>query len=275
MPGYLGEIISAHRSATATDDRDIAALTRRAREVPPPRGFAAALRAKGSLAVIAELKRRSPSRGLIAEAYPVTRIASEYAAGGATCISVLTDREFFGGSPDDLLEARRTVDLPVLRKDFTVCPADVLDTRTMGADAILLIVAALADPELAGLLELSLDVGLDVLIEIHDESELRRSLALIASVTGSEESTSVMIGVNQRDLTTFAIRDETVEHLAPKIPDQLLKVAESGVRGLGDAGRLARLGFDAVLVGEHLMTSPHRVSAVADLVAAGERARCS
>ncbi len=275
MPGYLGDIISTHRRTSAADDRDIAALNRRARDMGSTRGFARAIRDNVGLAVIAEIKRRSPSKGLIEARHAVAKVASEYAAGGAACISVLTDHDFFGGSPADLLEARRTVDLPILRKDFTVCAADVLDTRIIGADAILLIVAALDDHELTDLLELSYDVGLDVLIEVHDERELGHCLEAVNALASTTQRESTMIGVNQRDLTTFAIRDEVAELLIAKIPEDLVKVAESGVHGPEDAGRLSALGFDAVLVGEHLMTSLDRSSAVAELAAAGEHARCS
>ncbi|MEZ5177007.1 MAG: hypothetical protein R2746_01645 [Acidimicrobiales bacterium] len=160
MATYLDRILAAHREQAAADLRPVSALVEEARSRPPARGFAAALAGATGLGVIAEVKRRSPSKGDLHAGLDPAQVSTAYAAGGATCLSVLTDREWFGGSPEDLVAARAAVDLPVLRKDFTVCEADVCDARTMGADAVLLIAAALDDAELAGFHQLVHEVGL-------------------------------------------------------------------------------------------------------------------
>jgi indole-3-glycerol phosphate synthase len=217
------------------------------------RGFAAALRGAGEgIAVIAEIKRRSPSRGELHPGLDPARLAGQYAEGGAACLSVLTDEEFFGGSPDDLRAAREAVDLPVLRKDFTVSAADVCDARLMGADAVLLIVAALDDAELRDLHAVATELGLDALVEVHDEAELDRALAAGAD----------LIGVNQRDLTTFEVDPARAQRVAAAMPEGVLRVAESGVQGPDDAAVLAAAGFHAVLVGESLVTSGDPAAAV-------------
>jgi indole-3-glycerol phosphate synthase len=180
-------------------------------------------------------------------------VAAEYEAGGAACLSVLTDREFFGGSPDDLVAARSACSIPVLRKDFTVAANDVCDARLMGADAVLLIVAALEQAELAGLVELARQLGLDVLVEVHDGEELARALD-----AGSE-----LIGVNQRDLRTFEVDHRRALALAAEVPSGVVSVAESGIRGPEDAARLAAAGYDAVLVGESLVPTGGPRAAVA------------
>ncbi len=202
--------------------------------------------------MIAEVKRRSPSRGSLVQDLDSAATAAAYTRGGAACLSVLTDAEYFGGSSADLAEARAASGLPVLRKDFTVAPADVYDARIMGADAVLLIVAALSDDELASLHELAGRVGLDVLVEVHDESELERALAVEPR----------MIGVNQRDLSTFEVDPATAERLAARIPPDVVAVAESGVREPDDARHLADAGYDAVLVGESVVTSHDPAAAV-------------
>jgi indole-3-glycerol phosphate synthase len=183
-------------------------------------------------------------------------VAKVYAAGGAACLSVLTDAEFFGGSADDLAEARSAVDLPVLRKDFTVGTADVCDARLMGADAVLLIVAALAPGELGDLLGAARGLGLDALVEVHDEAE-----AEVALDAGAE-----VIGVNQRDLVTFEVDTQRAVRVAGSLPDHIVRVAESGVRHRDDVTRLADAGFDAVLVGEALVTAPDPGAALASLM---------
>jgi indole-3-glycerol phosphate synthase len=230
----------------------MAPLVAEARAQSLPRGFAAALRDAEGLAVIAEVKRRSPSKGDLAADLDPAALAQAYEQGGATCLSVLTDAEFFGGSPDDLRAARAATRLPVLRKDFTVSPADVCDARIMGADAVLLIAAALDDDELADLHTLALDIGLDALVEVHDEAELDRALAAGAH----------LVGVNQRDLVTFEVDDERAVRVGAAIPPTVVRVAESGVRGPDDAAALADAGFDAVLVGELLVTSGDPAAAV-------------
>ena len=259
MATYLDAILLAHRSGAADDRRDESELRGAAAAVPPARGFADALRRTDGLGVIAEVKRRSPSKGdLFADLDPA-RLAAEYESGGATCLSVLTDEVHFGGSPADLDGARGAVGLPVLRKDFTVSVHDVLDARIMGADCVLLIAAALDDDELATFHAAATEVGLDALVEVHDEAELDRALAVGAT----------LVGVNQRDLVTFEVDHERAVRMAAAFPDGVVSVAESGVRGPDDAAALAEAGYDAVLVGESLVTSGDPAAAVAALRAAG------
>ena len=248
---YLDKILDAHRQAAHADDRDVAELRDRCLAMEPTRGFAAALRAPG-LSVIAEVKRRSPSKGDLAADLDPAEVARAYAEGGASCLSVLTDVDHFGGSPADLQAARAAVELPVIRKDFTVCVADVYDARLMGADAVLLIAAALNDDELGEFSAAAAAVGLTALFEIHDEAELERALAANAEV----------VGVNQRDLVTFEVDQERAVRMAPQIPEGLVRVAESGVRGPEDAAVLYQAGFDAVLVGESVVTAGERAAAV-------------
>jgi indole-3-glycerol phosphate synthase len=255
---YLDRILLAHRAAAAADGRSVEDLRDRVGSMPAPRGFAGALRraaAGGELAVVAEIKRRSPSRGDLVTALDPATVGRQYEAGGAACLSVLTDAEFFGGSADDLVAARDAVAVPVLRKDFTVCATDVYDARIMGADAVLLIVAALADAELAALSRAAADVGIDALVEVHDEEELARALAVGAT----------LVGVNQRDLATFEVDRARAERVVASIPDGVVAVAESGVRGPADAQRLADAGYHAVLAGESVVTAGDRVAAVASL----------
>jgi indole-3-glycerol phosphate synthase len=258
MATYLDRILARHRAAAAADGRPLADLVDRAGEGPPPRGFRAALVSAGDggrLAVIAEIKRRSPSKGDLAADLDPAVLAKAYQDGEATCLSVLTDAEFFGGSADDLRAARAAAELPVLRKDFTVDPRDVCDARLMGADAVLLIAAALAGDELRRLRALSAEVGLDALVEVHDETEVDRAL----------DAGATLIGVNQRDLRTFEVDTLRAERVAGAIPAAVVKVAESGIRGKEDASRLRAAGFDAILVGETLVRSPDPAAAVREL----------
>jgi indole-3-glycerol phosphate synthase len=262
MATYLDRILAAHRNASAADRRRLEDLLDGARAQPPARGFTAALRreaAAGGLAVIAEVKRRSPSKGDLAADLDPASVAADYAAGGATCLSVLTDEEWFGGSAGDLQAARAAVEIPVLRKDFTVDARDVADARLMGADAVLLIVAALDDAELADLHALGAELDLDVLVEVHDEAELDRALTVGAA----------LVGVNQRDLVTFEVDTDRAVRVAAAMPEGIVRVAESGVRGPDDAARLAEAGFHAVLVGESVVTSGDRRLAVQALRSAG------
>lgn len=256
MGTYLDRILAAHRAVAGDDDRPFEALLDEAREAPPPRGFRAALRAPaGSVAVIAEIKRRSPSKGDLFPDLDPAEVARAYERGGAACLSVLTDADFFGGSVTDLQAARRAVSLPVLRKDFTVSARDVCDTRIMGADAVLLIVAALDQAELTDLLGLARDLGIDALVEIHDEVELERALAAGAD----------LVGVNQRDLVTFEVDTARAARVAPRIPDRVVRVAESGIGGPADAAALVDAGYHALLVGESLVTSGDPAAAVSAL----------
>lgn len=258
---YLERIVTAHRTRASADDRNLATVEASAFAVAEPtRGFAAALRAPG-LSVIAEIKRRSPSKGDLAPGLDPSALAAAYRDGGAACLSVLTDVDHFGGSVADLQVARATSGLPVLRKDFTVCEADVYDARIMGADCVLLIAAALSDDELFSLHQTATAVGLDVLVEIHDERELARALGVGAS----------LIGVNQRDLRTFQVDHDRARRVGAAMPGSVVRVAESGVRGPADAASLANAGFDAVLVGESLVTSADPSGGVRALRAVIER----
>lgn len=255
MTTYLDKIIVAHRDAVSGDERSLDELVERARGVEPPRGFRQALIDANGLAVISEIKRRSPSKGEINPGVNPAEWAAAYERGGATCLSVLTDVEFFGGSADDLAEARSAVDIPVLRKDFTVSAKNVCDARLMGADAVLLIVAALDDVELADFHDLATDLRMDVLVEAHDEAEVDRALSVGAS----------MIGVNQRDLVTFEVDQARAVRVAARLPVDVVRVAESGIGGPEDAAALLAAGYRAVLVGESLMTSGDPQAAVAAL----------
>jgi indole-3-glycerol phosphate synthase len=240
----------------ATDGRPLDELVDEAGRMAPTRGFGRALTATDGLAVIAEIKRRSPSKGALNVDLDAAGVARAYESGGAACLSVLTDAEFFGGSVDDLAAARAATALPVLRKDFTVSPRDVADARLMGADAVLLIAAALGRLELIELHQLATGLGLDVLVEVHDEPELEIAL----------ECGAVLVGVNQRDLVTFEVDHERAARMATAIPATVIKVAESGVRDRGDAQRLAAAGYDAILVGETLVTSGDPTVALQDLL---------
>jgi indole-3-glycerol phosphate synthase len=228
-----------------------------AKTVAPTRGFIQRLRDDSlhQLAVIAEIKRRSPSKGVLREGIDASDLARSYESGSASCLSVLTDDVSFGGSVDDLLQARVATALPVLRKDFTVSELDVCDARIMGADCVLLIAAALSQPELVAFHQLAIEIGLDVLVETHDETEVER--ALLAGAT--------MIGVNQRDLVTFQVDHERAVRMASVIPIGVIRVAESGVRDANDAQSLRDAGYDAVLVGESLVVSNDPASVIASL----------
>jgi indole-3-glycerol phosphate synthase len=255
MATYLDNILEHHRLIAAADHRPIEAMISDAQQMPATRGFAAALRNHSDLAVIAEIKRRSPSKGdLFADLDPEA-LAKAYEAGGASCLSVLTDAPHFGGSVADLRLARDACSLPVIRKDFTVCERDVVDTRIMGADCVLLIAAALDKSELLALHELATGVGLDVLVEIHDEAELEVALTAGASI----------VGVNQRDLVTFRVDHERAVRMAGLIPANVVRIAESGVRDRADAQSLRAAGYDAVLVGESLVTAADPAAAIAEL----------
>lgn len=245
MTTYLDLILEAHREAAAADDRPLESLLEQARALPPTRGFRQALIDADGLGVIAEVKRRSPSKGDLAPNLDAAELARSYGAGGATCLSVLTDQRFFGGSPGDLAAARGAVPMPVLRKDFTVSPHDVADARLMGADCVLLIVAALSDGELADLAALARELGLDALVEAHDEAEIDRALAVGAN----------LVGVNQRDLVTFEVDTERAVRVVSHLPAGVVRVAESGITGPDDAAALREAGYHAVLVGESLVRS--------------------
>jgi indole-3-glycerol phosphate synthase len=248
MATYLDRILDRHREIAAGDNRSLDELIERASAMEPAREFAAALRRDGAelLAVISEIKRRSPSKGDLNANLDAAVWAQSYERGGASCLSVLTDVEYFGGSVADLQTARNACSLPVIRKDFTVSAHDVCDARLMGADCVLLIAAALDSVQLNDFHQLAIQIGLDVLVEIHDEAELEVALGANAG----------LIGVNQRDLVTFQVDHQRAVRMASVIPDRAVKVAESGVRGAADARSLRDAGYHAVLVGETLVTSP-------------------
>lgn len=211
------------------------------------------------VSVIAEVKRSSPSKGALAQIPDPAALATAYAAGGAAAISVLTERRRFGGSLEDLVNVRMAVDIPVLRKDFIVTAYQLFEARANGADLALLIVAALSDFELVSLIERAESIGLTPLVETHTEEEIDRAVAAGAKI----------IGVNARNLQTLEVDPTTFARLAPRIPDGIVKIAESGVRGPHDVIELARSGADVVLVGEALVTGRDPRIGVADLVAAG------
>ena len=244
---YLDEILAQHREVASRDTRSLSGLIEATRAISNSRGFAKRLieDSKNALAVIAEIKRRSPSRGLLSHDLDPKVVAEQYKNAGASCISVLTDSDFFGGSVDDLKSARGAVDLPVLRKDFTVSLNDICDAKLMNADCILLIVAALNKDELSEFHKFASELGLDVLVEIHDEPELDLALEIGAK----------MIGVNQRNLKTFEVDQQRAVRIAKKIPSHVGRVAESGVRTRDDASQLRDAGYHAILVGESLVTS--------------------
>lgn len=254
---YLDKILAQHREVASRDTRSLSELIEAAQTISNNRGFAKRLvdDSKDALAVIAEIKRRSPSRGLLRKDLDPKVIAEHYKDAGASCISVLTDSEFFGGSVEDLKTAREVVDLPVLRKDFTVSLHDICDAKLMNADCILLVVAALKRVELTEFHNFALELGLDVLVEIHDEPELELALEVGAK----------MIGVNQRNLKTFEVDQQRAVQIAKKIPSNVVRVAESGVKTRQDALRLRDAGYHAVLVGETLVTSNNIASTLSEL----------
>lgn len=261
MPAYLDTIVAAHRAAVADDRRhldEVLEQVGRAGTVRPFRGAIVEAAARHGMAVISEIKRRSPSRGDLDPSLDPARVAVEYEAGGAACLSVLTDHAFFGGGPDDLQAARAACSLPVLRKDFTVSPLDVCDARSMGADAVLLIAAVLDDEQLGSFIGLAHSLSLTALVEVHDQGELDRALGAGARV----------IGVNQRDLRTFEVDQRRAVDLAAAIPAGVLAVAESGIRDADDVAVLAGAGYRAVLVGETLVRAGDRRAAVAGLLGA-------
>ena len=254
---YLDKILAQHREVAEADNRDLDALIDKSMSAPAPRGFASRLRqdSTNNLAVIAEIKRRSPSRGSLNSELDPTLIAQSYEEGGASCLSVLTDADFFGGSVSDLQQARSSVNLPVLRKDFTISRHDICDARIMGADCVLLIAAALSKSELTEFFKFSIELGLDALVEVHDETEL--TLAI--------DSGATLIGVNQRDLHTFQVDHQRAVRMAAMIPTNVVRVAESGVKTRDDARSLRDAGYDAVLVGESLVTSNNISNSVREL----------
>ena len=260
MPVFLDQIVRSTRGKVAEAKRvgDVPALERRA-EQHVPRGFRRALEEKSrtGVAVIAELKKASPSKGLIRADFCVAELARELAAAGAAALSVLTDEEFFQGSLENLRLASAAVRAPCLRKDFIVDEFQLLEARANSADAVLLIVAALSQTELTSLAYGARSRGLDVLCEVHDEEEVQRAL----------DEGCDLIGVNARDLRTFKVNAETAFRLAERLPKNVVKVAESGIRSGEDIARLRTSGYQAFLIGESLMRAERPGEALRALVA--------
>lgn len=256
-PDLLGTIVAAAVRSVETRRAQVPERMLEARLAREPGGkaFAAALAGGPGPRVIAECKRRSPSRGVLRREYDPAAHAAAYAAAGAAAISVLTEPAFFDGAPEHLAAVRAAVDVPLLRKDFIVSEYQVIEAAALGADAVLLIVGALDDEALRGLLAAARRLGLAALVEVHDRAELRRALDAGAGI----------VGVNSRNLRTLAVDPGVLEALAPEIPRGVVGVAESGIRTREDIERLGRLGYGAFLVGERLIADPDPGAALREL----------
>lgn len=261
MPAYLDDILDATRERIS-GRRSPYDLERQIEDREPPRGFLDAIRMP-RISLVAEVKRRSPSRGAIREGADPAGVAGAYERGGASALSVLTEPYFFGGSIDDLIAAREACSLPVLRKDFLIDPYQMLEARAAGADAVLVIVAALPDPaRREDVIASARELGLDVLVEAHDEREVDRAL----------QSGADLIGINQRDLRTFEIDRGLAARLRQAVPPGIAVIAESGVSTREEVKALEAAGLDGVLVGEALMRSGDPEAAAAALTGRDERA---
>ena len=262
MPTVLDTICADKRDwiAATKQQMSLSAQESAAHDAPAPRGFLAALiraRAEGRYGLIAEIKKASPSKGLIRADFDPPTLAEAYRDGGATCLSVLTDGKYFQGSGDDLRAARAAVDLPILRKDFMLDPYQIVESRALGADCVLLILAALSDTQAEELASTAEDLGMDILMEVHEPAELDRAVRLNGQ----------LIGINNRNLKTLEVDLRVSEDLAPRVPDDRLVIAESGLGGPGDLQRMAAVGVTTFLIGESLMRQPDVTAAVAALLA--------
>lgn len=255
MTSVLESIVQSKRAEVGRLGPWASALRQQAEAAEPARDLASALRGGDIVSVIAEVKRKSPSAGWINRDLSAAGQASVYVHGGASAISVLTDEEYFGGSREDLEAAKSAVEVPVLRKDFVIDPVQVHEARSMGADAVLLIVRILEGDQLSELVAVAGELGMAALVEAHDGAELDRALAVGAAV----------IGINNRDLTSFETDLGVAESLAPRVPAGVVLVGESGIHDPADVDRLGAAGVDAVLIGESLVRSPDPVEAVARL----------
>jgi indole-3-glycerol phosphate synthase len=254
---FLGRIVSHKRDelARAQQKLSLAALRQLAQTQAAPRDFRRALKTGENIAVIAELKKSSPTSGLLRDDFNPVMLAKSYAAHGAAALSILTDEKFFGGNLENLQKARSACALPILRKDFILNPYQIWEARAHGADAILLIAAMLDRSQLFELLFVAAEIGMQALVEVHNEAELDRALLVGAN----------LIGINNRDLQTFEVTLETTERLSKLIPASCVRVAESGIKSRREVERIAACGVDAILVGSHLMQQADPGEALAEL----------
>ena len=263
LPGVLSAIVGTKREEVARLEASRGALEKAVRNAPPPRGFRAALAAPERVALIAECKRRSPGAGDIFPDLDPVALTSGYERAGAAALSVLTDRSYFGGALADLVAVRDATGIPVLQKDFIVSRIQLLEARAAGADAVLLIVRILSEGLLAELHAEASALGMDVLVEVHDAAELERAVTLGAD----------LIGINNRDLSTFTTDLGTTERLAGAVPGDAVLVSESGIRSVADVERLGSAGVDAILVGETLLRAPDPEAEATVLAAVRRSAR--